>query len=65
MQGKVKWFSSIKGYGFIEILDREGQCAFVHHSSIQDTTTLLDGQLVEFDLYESKKGLEAKNIKIC
>ena len=62
MRGKVKWFNNEKGYGFIEYKDQED--IFVHYSSIlsQGFKTLVEGQYVEFELVETDKGLQAKNV---
>ncbi len=62
MKGNVKWFNNDKGYGFIEYL--EGEDIFVHYSAIkkQGYKTLTEGQLVEFDLIETEKGLQAINV---
>lgn len=61
-QGKVKWFSNPKGYGFI-LLD-DGTEVFVHHSLIKGEgyKTLKEGEQVEFDLVESDKGKQAHNV---
>jgi CspA family cold shock protein len=62
MQGRVKWFSDSKGYGFIEKDD--GGDIFVHFTGIvgQGFRTLEEGQRVEFDEEEGPKGLQAKNV---
>jgi CspA family cold shock protein len=62
MQGKVKWFNSEKGYGFIE---REGgDDVFVHFSAIQmdGYKALAEGQLVEFDIVKGDRGSQAANV---
>ncbi len=62
-QGTVKWFSDKKGYGFIERED--GPDLFVHYSSI-DTPgfkSINEGDQVSFDVEESDRGPEAKNVK--
>ena len=62
--GKVKWFSSQKGYGFIE--SEEGQDVFVHFSSIQADgyKTLSSGQTVEYEIVEGPKGPQASNVSL-
>lgn len=62
MIGKVKWFNSEKGYGFIE--RAEGEDVFVHFSAIQGDgfKTLEEGQDVEFDVVEGNRGLQAANV---
>ena len=60
--GKVKWFDSRKGFGFIE---QEGQSdIFVHFSSIQEQgyRTLIEGDEVSYDLTASERGLKAENV---
>ena len=62
MRGNVKWFNNDKGYGFIEYKDNED--IFVHYSAIKQEgyKTLSEGQLVEFQLIETEKGLQAINV---
>ncbi|MGB6977012.1 MAG: cold-shock protein [Gammaproteobacteria bacterium] len=62
-KGKVKWFNSKKGYGFIQCED--GKDAFVHFNSIEAEgyRTLNEGQEVEFTLKNGDKGLQAENVK--
>ena len=58
--GTVKWFSDQKGYGFI-VPDDGGQDLFIHHSNIlmDGFKTLKDGQKVEFEPAQGRKGPEA------
>ena len=60
--GKVKWFSNQKGYGFIQI--DNGEDIFVHFSAIQSDgfKTLAQGQDVEFEISEGPKGPQAANV---
>ena len=62
MQGKVKWFNAEKGFGFID--SDEGKDIFIHYSQIvQDGyKSLNEGELVEFELYQSDKGVQAKHV---
>ncbi|MDI6687552.1 MAG: cold shock domain-containing protein [Desulfobacterales bacterium] len=61
-EGIVKWFSNKKGYGFIE--QEGGKDLFVHHSAINMTgfKSLEKGDRVSFDVAESDRGPEAKNV---
>ncbi len=62
MVGKVKWFNNIKGYGFID--HSSGEDIFVHYSVIKQDgyKSLEEGQMVNFDLIETPKGLQAINV---
>ncbi len=62
MTGKVKWFNNDKGYGFIECDDLED--IFVHYSAIlkDGYKTLNEGDIVNFKLVETVKGLQAIDV---
>lgn len=62
MRGRVKWFNNEKGYGFIEYPDLED--IFVHYSAIskEGYKTLKEGDIVEFKLIETAKGLQAIDV---
>jgi len=62
MTGKVKWFNSEKGYGFITT--DEGTDIFAHYSQINKDgfKSLEEGESVEFDVVEGQKGPQASNI---
>lgn len=61
--GTVKWFSSRKGFGFI-VPDDGSDDLFVHHSEIKTDgyASLEEGQKVEFEIGEGKKGPCATNV---
>ena len=62
--GKVKWFSTQKGYGFIAPDDGSDDL-FVHYTSIEmeGYSNLQENQAVEFEIGESEKGPVATNVK--
>jgi CspA family cold shock protein len=61
--GTVKWFNPSKGYGFIKPDDGSDDL-FVHHSEIKTTgyATLDEGQKVQFEIGQGKKGPCATNV---
>ncbi len=61
-RGKVKWFNGDKGYGFIT--QDNGPDLFVHYSEIRGSgyRTLNEGDVVEFDITDGKKGKQASAV---
>jgi cold shock protein len=62
--GTVKWFNEPNGYGYI-VADEGGKDLFVHRGSIVGdwrTTTLAEGNRVEFELREGGIGPEAIHV---
>ena len=57
--GTVKFFNTQKGFGFI-ISNNGGKELFVHKTNTVDN--LNEGDLVEFDVEETQKGLSAINV---
>lgn len=60
--GIVKWFNEKKGFGFIQ--QEDGQDLFVHYSSINmdGFKTFAEGDEVLFDVVETDRGFQAKNV---
>jgi cold shock protein len=59
--GTVKFFNSEKGFGFIKHDDSNKE-TFVHVSGL--VSDIKEGDKVEFDLQEGKKGMNAVNVKL-
>ncbi len=62
--GSIKWFDAKKGFGFIQ--KEDGNDVFIHYSGIvgDGYRSLIDGQKVEFEEFEGRKGLEARNVTV-
>ncbi|WOO88218.1 cold shock domain-containing protein [Mollicutes bacterium LVI A0078] len=62
MTGTVKWFNNEKGFGFITTED--GNDVFVHYSNIEGDSfkTLEENETVTFEVEETDRGLQAKNV---
>jgi CspA family cold shock protein len=61
MKGKIKWYNYRKGYGFIET--EEGKDVFVHHTAVPAGIKLDEEDQVEFDIEDTERGKQAKNLK--
>ena len=60
--GTVKFFNAEKGFGFIKHNDSNTE-TFVHASGLK-SQTIKEGDSVEFDLQEGKKGMNAVNVEV-
>jgi CspA family cold shock protein len=63
-KGTVKWFDPKKGFGFV--VNDDGKDVFVHYTSIENDgfRCLRNGQVVEYQQFDSDKGLQGKEVKI-
>ena len=64
-KGTVKWFDDKKGYGFIAP-DDGGDDLFIHHSNIdgEGFKSLQDGDAVEYEEGQGRKGPEATKVRV-
>lgn len=65
--GTVKWFNTIKGFGFIQP-DNGGPDAFVHISALERAglQSLNEGQRVQYDLVAGRNGKSsAENLSLA
>ncbi len=61
-QGKVKWFSTEKAFGFIE--QENDNDIFVHVTGLADGVTAIDkDMLVEYEVEQGRKGPQATNVR--
>jgi len=61
MEGKIKWYNPIKGFGFI--VGEDGKDIFVHQTDIPTDVELNDDDPVEYEVEQSERGPKAKNVK--
>jgi CspA family cold shock protein len=63
VEGKVKWFSDKKGFGFIETAEHGD--VFVHHSAIEGEgfRSLNEGDQVTLEVQKGPKGLQASKVR--
>ena len=60
--GKVKWFNTQKGFGFI--VQEDNKDLFVHFKDVLGgIESLKENDAVEFEVEEGRKGLQAVNVK--
>jgi len=62
MNGKVKFFNEMKGFGFIEAED--GKEYFVHQTGLNEGTNIRENDSVSFDVTEGDRGPKAVNVSL-
>jgi cold shock protein len=60
--GKVKWYDTEKGYGFLSRDD--GGEVFVHSTALDPGSSLRPGQRVEFGVAEGRRGTQALQVRV-
>jgi cold shock protein len=64
-RGTVKWFNSVKGYGFIQPQDG-GRDVFIHISAVEKAGLpgLNEGQVIEYEEVSNRGKTSAENLKV-
>ena len=60
MEGTVKFFNDMKGFGFIA--GEDGKEYFVHQTGLKDGATIRENDKVTFDVEEGDRGPKAANV---
>ena len=63
MEGTVKFFNTVKGFGFITGSD--GQDVFVHATQVLEGAKLSDGAKVTYEVVDSPKGKQAHQVALA
>jgi CspA family cold shock protein len=63
--GTVKWFSNVKGYGFVNTDEDKSVDIFAHFSAIEmdGYKKLTAGQKIQFDIVKEPTGFQAQHIR--
>ncbi len=61
VEGTVKFFNEVKGFGFIT--GDDGKEYFVHSSGLKEGTTIREGDKVKFEVVEGDRGPKAEQVE--
>ena len=61
MKGTVKWYNTMKGFGFLA--NEDGNEVFVHRTAVPMGADLNEGDQVEYEIEDSDRGQRATNVK--
>jgi len=63
MKGTIKWYNSMKGFGFIQ--GEDGKDVFVHSTALPVGTAISENDPVEYEIEEAERGPRAINVTMC
>jgi CspA family cold shock protein len=63
LEGVVKRWLDMRGYGFIETDEMEKD-VFVHHTGLKNRRSLVMGEKVRFEVQETEKGPKAIDVEV-